>query len=296
MMDDLLYAIELTITGMLNGVMYSMIALGFVLIYKASAVFNFAQGAMTLFAALTLVGFISIAGFWTALVLALLTMATVGLLAERIIFRPLVGGAPLVIFMATLGLALMLEGTAQIVWGTQPHGLKLGFPVSPLVIGGVYISKADIIAAAAAGVLVTLLVLFFNKTRTGLSLRAIADDYVAAQSVGIQLRKVWATVWILAGIVALAAGMLWGNRIGVHFAMSLIALKALPVLIIGGIESILGTIVAGLLVGISEALGEGFIGPYVGGGVQDIMAYLVALVFLCFRPFGLFGEEIIERV
>jgi Branched-chain amino acid ABC-type transport system, permease components len=296
MMDDAIYAIELTITGMLNGVMYSMIALGFVLIYKASAVFNFAQGAMTLFAALTLVGFIPMVGFWTALLLAALAMSVVGLLAERIIFRPLIGGAPLVLFMATLGLALILEGTAQIIWGTQPHGLKLGFPVSPLVVGGVYISKADLIAAAAAGIFVTLLVLFFYRTRTGLSLRAIADDYVAAQSVGIRLRRVWAIVWILAGIVSLAAGMLWGNRIGVHFAMSLIALKALPVLIIGGIESILGAIVAGLLVGMSEALGEGFIGPYVGGGVQDIMAYLVALVFLCFFPHGLFGEEIIERV
>jgi branched-chain amino acid transport system permease protein len=296
MMDDVVYAIELAITGMLNGVMYSMIALGFVLIYKASSVFNFAQGAMTLFAALTLVGFIPIVGFWAALVVTVLAMCAVALFAERVIFRPLIGGAPLVIFMATIGLALILEGTAQIVWGTQPRGLKLGLPASPLIIGGVYISKADLIAAGAAGTFVTLLVLFFQRTKTGLGLRAIADDSVAAQSVGIQLRKVWAIVWILAGIVALAAGMLWGNRIGVHFAMSLIALKALPVLIIGGIESIPGAIIAGMLVGMSEALGEGFIGPYVGGGIQDIMAYLVALAFLSFRPHGLFGEEIIERV
>jgi branched-chain amino acid transport system permease protein len=295
-MDDVIYAIELTVTGMLNGVMYSMIALGFVLIYKASSVFNFAQGAMTLFAALTLVGFIPIVGFWTALILAVLAMCAIALFAERVIFRPLIGGAPLVIFMATLGLALILEGTAQIIWGTQPYGLKLGFPVSPLIVGGVYVSKADLIAAATAGIFVTLLVLFFQKTKTGLGLRAIADDHVAAQSVGIPLRKVWAVVWVLAGIVALAAGMLWGNRIGVHFAMSLIALKALPVLIIGGIESIPGAIIAGLFVGMAEALGEGFIGPYVGGGVQDIMAYLVALAFLCFFPHGLFGEEIIERV
>ncbi|MGI9385620.1 MAG: branched-chain amino acid ABC transporter permease [Methyloligellaceae bacterium] len=295
-MNDLIYATELAITGTLIGMMYALMALGFVLIYKASSVFNFAQGAMTLFGALTLVGLIPLVGLWPALGLAALAMCLVGLFAERVIFRPLIGGDPLVIFMATLGLAFILEGTAQIVWGTQPHGLKLGLPIDPLIIGGVFISKSDLIAAGAAAVLVVLLVFFFQKTKIGLGLRAIANDHVAAQSVGIKLSKVWAIAWALAGIVALAAGILWGSRIGVHFAMSLIALKALPVLIIGGIESIPGAIVGGLIVGIAEALGEGLIGPLVGGGIQDVMAYIVALIFLIFRPYGLFGQEIIERV
>ncbi|MCY4396118.1 MAG: branched-chain amino acid ABC transporter permease [Rhodospirillaceae bacterium] len=295
-MNNLVYGIELAVTGLLIGSMYSMVALGFVLIFKASSVFNFAQGAMTLFAALTLVGLIPLVGFWVALLLTVAVMGGVAVFAERAIFRPLVGAEPLVIFVATLGLAFILEGSAQIFWGTQPHGLKLGLPVEPLMIGGVFVSMPDFISALAAAFFVVLLVLFFHKTRIGLGLRAIADDHVAAQSMGIQLRKVWTIVWVLAGIVALAAGMLWGARIGVHFAMSLIALKALPVLIIGGIESIPGAIVAGLIVGVAEALGEGFIGPLVGGGVQDIMAYLVALLFLMFRPYGLFGEEMIERV
>lgn len=295
-MGELIYAIELTITGLLIGSMYALVALGFVLIFKASSVFNFAQGAMTLFAGLTLVGLIPLVGFWIAIALTIGAMCAVALFAERVIFRPLVGGPPLVIFMATLGLAFILEGAAQIVWGTQPKGLDLGLPIEPLIIGGVYISRFDLIAAAAAGTLVVLLVLFFQKTKIGLGLRAIADDHVAAQSMGIQLRRVWAVVWILAGIVALAAGMLWGARIGIHFAMSLIALKALPVLIIGGIESVPGAIVGGLIVGVAEALGEGFIGSIVGGGVQDITAYLVALLFLMFRPYGLFGQAQIERV
>lgn len=295
-MNDLIYGIELLITGLLIGSMYSMVALGFVLIFKASSVFNFAQGAMTLFAALTLVGLIPIFGFWLALALSVTAMCVVALFAERVIFRPLIGGEPLVLFMATLGLALILEGAAQIFWGTQPYGLDLGIPLEPLKLGDVYISKFDLTAAFVAGVLVLALVLFFQKTKIGLGLRAIADDHVAAQSMGIQLRKVWAVVWIVAGIVALVTGMLWGARIGVHFAMSLIAFKALPVLIIGGIESVPGAIVGGLIVGAAEALGEGFIGPLVGGGVQDIMAYLVAFLFLMFRPYGLFGQEIIERV
>ncbi|SFO38828.1 amino acid/amide ABC transporter membrane protein 1, HAAT family [Roseovarius lutimaris] len=295
-MNELIYAIELTITGLLIGSMYSLVALGFVLIFKASSVFNFAQGAMTLFAALSVVGLFPIVGFWPALALTIVAMCGVAVFAERVIFRPLIGGAPLVIFMATLGLAFMLEGSAQIIWGTQPYGLDLGIPIEPIIIGGVYISRFDLVAAGVAGLLVLLLVLFFQKTKIGLGLRAVADDHVAAQSMGIQLRRVWAVAWALAGLVALAAGMLWGARIGVHFAMSLIALKALPVLIIGGIESVPGAIVGGLIVGVAEALGEGFVGSMIGGGVQDIMAYLVALLFLLFRPYGLFGEKKIERV
>jgi branched-chain amino acid transport system permease protein len=295
-MNDLIFAAELAITGVLIGLLYSMIALGFVLIFKASAVFNFAQGAMTLFSALTLVGLMPLLGFWLALLGTIIVMCLVAVFAERVIFRPLVGGSPLVIFMATLGLAFILEGAAQMIWGTQPHGLKLGLPVEPLRLGEIFVSKSDLISAAAAGIMVLLLILFFQRTKVGLGLRAIADDHVAAQSVGIDLRKVWAIAWILAGVVALAAGMLWGSRIGVHFAMSLIALKALPVLIIGGIESIPGAIVGGVIVGVAEALGEGFIGPFVGGGVQDVMAYIVALVFLLVRPYGIFGQEAIARV
>lgn len=295
-MNDLVFAAELTITGVLIGLLYSMVALGFVLIFKASSVFNFAQGAMTLFSALTLVGLLPLVGFWLAFLGTVLVMCVVAVVAERVAFRPLIGSSPLVIFMATIGLAYILEGVAQMVWGTQPHGLRLGLPIDPLKLGGIFISKSDLISAGAAGALVVLLILFFQYTKIGLGLRAIANDQVAAQSVGIDLRKVWAIAWILAGLVALAAGMLWGSRIGVHFAMSLIALKALPVLIIGGIESIPGAIVGGMIVGVAEALGEGFIGPYVGGGVQDVMAYLVALVFLLIRPYGIFGQAAIERV
>jgi len=295
-MDDLIYGVELLITGLLIGLMYSMVALGFVLIYKASAVFNFAQGAMTLFAALTIVGFLPLAGLWGALAITVVVMCLLGVAVERSVFRPLIGSPPLVIFMATVGLAYVLEGAAQIAWGTQPKGLKLGIPLEPLMIGGVFVSKPDLFAAAAAGLFVAVLVAIFQKTKVGLGLRAIADDHVAAQAVGVPLRRVWAIAWAIAGIVAIAAGVLWGSRIGVHFAMSLIALKALPVLIIGGIESIPGAIVGGLIVGAAEALGEGFLGPLVGGGVQDVMAYLVALAFLIVRPHGLFGQEIIERV
>jgi len=283
-MGDLVYAVELTITGLLIGLMYSMVALGFVLIYKASAVFNFAQGAMTLFAALTLVGFMAHLPVWAAVLLTLVAIGVLALVTERLVFRPLVGRSPLVVFMATVGLAYILEGTAQIAWGTQPRGLKLPIPLDPLKLGGVYISKADLAAAAGAALLVGLLVLFFQRTRVGLGLRAIADDQLAALGIGIPLERVWGIAWALAGLVALVAGVMWGSRIGVHFAMSLMALKALPVLIIGGIESIPGAIVGGLIVGAAEALGEGFLGGAVGGGVQDIMAYLVALAFLIVRP------------
>lgn len=296
MLDELLFATELLITGMLIGLMYAMVGLGFVLIYKASGVFNFAQGALTLFAALTFVGLYSFIGFWPALAATVVVMIALGVAAERIVFRPLIARPPLVIFMATVGFAYMLEGSAQMVWGTQPRGLKFGMPLDPVEVGGIFISKADLIAAAVAAICVALLVLFFQKTRVGLALRAIANDHVAAVAVGIPFRHVWAIAWALAGLVALVAGMLWGSRIGVHFGMSLIALKALPVLIIGGIESIPGVIIAGMIVGAAEALGEGFLGSLVGGGVQDVTAYIVALLFLLFRPYGLFGQRAIERV
>jgi branched-chain amino acid transport system permease protein len=294
-MGDLVYAVELLVTGLLIGVMYAMVALGFVLIYKASGVFNFAQGAMTLFAALTLVGLMPLIGFWAALVLTLVGMAGIAVAAERLIFRPLIARPPLVVFAATIGFAYVLEGGAQMVWGTQPRGLKLGLPTEPLMVFGVFVSTADLISAATAGLLVALLVLFFQHTKTGLALRALAADEVAAFSVGIPRRQVLRVAWALAGVVALAAGMLWGSRIGVHFGMTLIVLKALPVLIIGGIESIPGVILAGMMVGATEALGEGFVGPWVGGGVQDVAAYLIALLFLIVRPYGFFGQPAIER-
>ena len=295
-MGELLFGIELLITGMLTGLMYSMVALGFVLIYKASSVFNFAQGAMTLFAALTVVGLMPHVGFFWALVITVAVMSLVAVGAERIVFRPLVGSTQLTIFMGTVGFASILEGVAQMVWGTRPRGLKLGFPTEPLKLGEVFVSKPDLIAAAIAGLLVIAIVLFFQRTKIGLGLRAIADDPAAAQVVGIPLHKVWAVAWALAGVVAIASGVLWGTRIGVHFAMSLIALKALPVLIIGGIDSVAGVIVAGLIVGAAEALGEGYIGTHIGGGVQDVMAYVVALLFLMFKPSGLFGQTAIQRL
>lgn len=295
-MGELIFGIELLITGLLIGLMYSMVALGFVLIFKASAVFNFAQGAMTLFAALTVVGLIPYLGLFLSLLATAAVMCVVAVLAERIVFRPLRHASPLTIFMGTVGFASILEGAAQIAWGTQPHGLKLGIPLEPFNLSGVYVSKPDLFSAFVAGLLVAALVLFFQRTKVGLAVRAIADDHAAAQVVGIPLTKVWAIAWALAGIVAIAAGVLWGSRIGVHFAMSLIALKALPVLIIGGIDSIAGAIIGGLIVGAAEALGEGFIGPYVGGGVQDVMAYVVALLFLLFKPSGLFGQQAIQRV
>lgn len=295
-MGELVFGIELLITGMLIGLMYSMVALGFVLIYKASSVFNFAQGAMTLFAALTVVGFMPYVGFAWSVIITAVVMCVVAIGAERIVFRPLMGSSPLTIFMGTVGFASILEGAAQMIWGTKPRGLKLGIPAEPLMLGEVYVSKPDLISAAIAGVLVVAIILFFKRTRIGLGLRAIADDPAAAQVVGIPLHRVWAVAWALAGMVAIASGVLWGSRIGVHFAMSLIALKALPVLIIGGIDSVAGVIVAGLIVGAAEALGEGYIGTHIGGGVQDVMAYAVALLFLMFKPSGLFGQAQINRL
>ena len=295
-MGELLFGIELLVAGMANGLMYSMVALGFVLIYKASSVFNFAQGAMTLFAALTVVGLLPFAGFVGSVALTVIVMALVAVGAERFVFRPLMGSSQLTIFMGTVGFASILEGVAQIVWGTRPRALKLGIPADPINVGDVLVSKTDLVAALVAAVLVVAIVLFFRHTRIGLGLRAIADDAAAAQVVGIPLRRVWAIAWALAGVVAIASGVLWGSRIGVHFAMSLIALKALPVLIIGGIDSVAGVIVAGLIVGAAEALGEGFIGTHIGGGVQDVTAYVVALLVLMVKPSGLFGQTAIQRL
>jgi branched-chain amino acid transport system permease protein len=261
---------EVLVTGLMVGIMYSLVALGFVLIYKASDVFNMAQGAMSLFVVAYLVVFV--------------------------VLKPLVARPPLMLFMATFGVAYLLEGIGQSIWGTQAKGLELGIPELSFEVAGIFMNTFDIFFAGVAAVLVGGLVWFFQKTRTGRALRAVSDDHEAALSVGIPLLKAWYVTWVIAGIVATVAGVAWGTRLGVQFSLSLIALKALPVLIIGGIDSIPGAIIAGLIVGAGENLGEVFLGPYVGGGIQTFFPYLLALIVLYFKPYGLFGKEIIERV
>jgi branched-chain amino acid transport system permease protein len=291
------FFLEVLVGGLLAGVMYTLVAIGFVLIYKASGVFNFAQGAMVLFAALTYVGLIELAvPPWLAFALTLLVMVALALLIERAVLRPLVNRNPLSVFLATLGVSFVLEGVAQFVWGAQVHSLELGISDEPIDVAGALISKFDLFAALVAGLLVLGLSLLFNRTRLGLSLRAVADDAVAALSVGISLPRIWVTVWSVAGVVGLVAGLLWGSRQGVQFSLSLIVLKALPVLIIGGFGSIPGTIFAGLIVGSSEKLAEVYVGSYLGGGIEVWFAYVLALGFLLVRPAGLFGELNVERV
>lgn len=291
------FFIEVLSAGMLAGVMYAMVALGFVLIYKASGVFNFAQGSMVLFAALTFVSLVERGvGFWASLGATLAIMVASGLVVERTVLRPLVNRPPIAMFMATLGLSYIVEGLAQLLWGAQVHGLELGINDAPFEIHGVFVSKLDLFAACTAAALVALLSLVYRHTRLGLSLRAAADDTLAALAVGIDLRRLWAVVWAIAGLVALVAGLLWGARVGVQFSLSLIVLRALPVLIIGGFSSVPGTIVGGLLVGASEKLAEVYLGPLVGGGIENWFPYVFALVFLLVRPSGLFGEPSVERV
>jgi len=293
---------EVLIGGLLAGVMYSLVALGFVLIYKASGVFNFAQGAMVFLAALTFVGLQEKTGlpFWMVLVLTLGVMVALGIVTERIVLRPLVNQPQITLFMATIGLAFFLEGAAQMIWGTDVRPLDLGIkdePIEALMTRfNMVISKFDVIAAGVAGMLVATLAIFFNKTRIGRALRAVADDHQAALAVGIPLKTIWAIVWSVAGFVALVAGLMWGARNGVQFALTFVALKALPVLILGGFESVAGAIVGGLIIGASEKLAEVYLGPYVGGGIEGWFAYVMALLFLLIRPEGLFGEKHIDRV
>ena len=293
---------EVLIGGLLSGVMYSLVALGFVLIYKASGVFNFAQGAMVFFAALTFVGFHEELhlNFWLSFVLALAAMVALGLLTERIVLRPLVNQPQITLFMATIGLTFVIEGLAQLLWGSQPHNLELGIQDEPLAwitdSTGMNVSKFDLAAAGIAAALVTSLALFFSRTRIGRALRAVADDHQAALAVGIPLQQIWGIVWAVAGFVALVAGLLWGARNGVQFSLTFLALKALPVLILGGFESVPGAIVGGLIIGASEKLAEVYLGPYVGGGIEGWFPYVLALLFLLVRPEGLFGEKHIDRV
>jgi branched-chain amino acid transport system permease protein len=283
--------------GLLSGVMYSLVAIGFVLIYKTSGVLNFAQGALLLFAALTFVSLVERGvPFALALAVTFAIMVALGIGIERAVLRPLTNKPPITLFMATLGLSYIIEGAAQLIWGTQVHGLELGIEDVPLEVGGVLISQFDIFAAAVAAAMVLLLSLFFRYTRIGLSFRAVADDQFAALAVGLRLPLIWASVWAAAGLVALVAGLLWGARLGVQFSLSLVVLKALPVLVLGGFDSILGAIVGGLLIGASEKLAEVYIGDYFGGGIESWFAYVVALVFLLIRPSGLFGQKLVERV
>jgi branched-chain amino acid transport system permease protein len=292
---------EVLIGGLLSGVMYSLVALGFVLIYKASGVFNFAQGSMVFFAALTFVGLMEHGlDFWLALPATLVVMIVLGIVIERVVLRPLVNQPQITLFMATIGLSFLIEGIAQIVWGASVRGLDLGVQDEPLQwisdTAGINVSKFDLMAAGVAALLVTTLAVFFNRTRIGRALRAVADDHQAALAVGIPLQQIWAIVWAVAGGVALVAGLLWGARNGVQFALTFVALKALPVLILGGFDSIPGAIVGGLIIGASEKLAEVYLGPYVGGGIEGWFPYVLALLFLLVRPEGLFGEKIIRRI
>lgn len=294
---DWLFFFEVLIGGLLSGVMYSLVAIGFVLIYKTSGVLNFAQGAMLLFAALTFVSLVERAvPFALALAITFALMVAIGIAIERVVLRPLTNRSPMTLFMATLGLSYIIEGAAQLIWGTQVHGLDLGIEDIPFDLGGIFISQFDLFAAAVAASMVALLSVFFRYTRVGLAFRAVADDQFAALAVGLRLPWIWATVWAAAGLVALVAGLLWGARLGVQFSLSLVVLKALPVLVLGGFDSIPGAIVGGLLIGAAEKLAEVYIGEYVGGGIEIWFAYVVALAFLLVRPSGLFGQKLVERV
>lgn len=295
-MIEFQFFLEVLVGGLLSGVMYSLVAIGFVLIYKTSGVLNFAQGAMLLFAALTFVSLVEHGvPFWLAFAVTLAAMALLGIGIERTVLRPLVNQPPITLFMATLGLSYVIEGVAQLLWGTQVHGLDLGIEDLPLEFGGVFVSTFDLFAAATAALMVALLTVFFRYTRVGLAFRAVADDQLAALAVGLRLPRIWAIVWTASGVVALVAGLLWGARLGVQFSLSLVVLKALPVLVLGGFDSIAGAIVGGLLIGAAEKLAEVYVGPFLGGGIEGWFAYVLALAFLLVRPSGLFGQKLVER-
>jgi branched-chain amino acid transport system permease protein len=294
---NLPFVIEVAVGGLLSGVMYSLVALGFVLIYKASGVFNYAQGSMVLFAALNFVGQIELGvPIWLAVLLTIAIMVALAYAVERFVLRPLVNQEQIILFMATIGISFFLDGFGQQVWGSDVHTLNIGIPQSPIFLGDVLINEFDLIAAIVAGSLVAALALLFQYTRVGRALRAVADDHQAAMSVGIPLKWIWVVVWSAAGIVALVAGIMWGSKLGVQFSVALVALKALPVLILGGFTSIPGAIVGGLIIGAGEKLSEVFLGPMLGGGIETWFAYMLAMLVLLIRPQGLFGEKIIERV
>ena len=314
------FYIEVLLGGLMAGVLYSLVALGFVLIFKASGVFNFAQGAMVLFAALAmarlaewipaLLGIESrLLGNLIAFSLAVMIMIGFAWLVERTVLRHLVNQEGVVLLMATLGITYFIDGVGQTVWGSDIYEINLGLPKTPTLIfdglfqGGILINQEDLVAALAAAVLVIVLAMFFQKTSTGRALRAVADDHQAAQSIGIPLNTIWVIVWAVAGIVALVAGMIWGSKLGVQFSIALVALKALPVVILGGLTSVPGAIIGGLIIGVGEKFAEVFLSPVLvqafdlaGGGIENWFAYVLALAFLLVRPEGLFGEKIIDRV
>ena len=307
------FFLETLMGGLMTGMLYSLIALGFVLIFKASGVFNFAQGAMVLFAALAMARFSTWLPKWfgfdnpvlanvLAIIAAMLVMVAVAWVIERLALRRLVNQEGVTLLMATLGIAYFLEGLGQTLFGNDIYKIDVGLPKDPIFIlesvfqGGVLINKEDLYAALIAAALVGTLSLFFQKTATGRALRAVADDHQAAQSIGISLSRIWVIVWSVAGFVALVAGIIWGSKLGVQFSLSLVALKALPVVILGGLTSVPGAIIGGLIIGVGEKLSEVYVGPFFGGGIEIWFAYVLALGFLLVRPQGLFGEKIIDRV
>ena len=296
------FFLEAVISGLLTGVMYSLVALGFVLIFKASGVFNFAQGVLALFAGLFLTGFMDNWGIpgWLAIPMTIAVMIATAWLIEFFVLRHLINQEPIILFMATLGLAYVLEGTGDLIWGSDVKVLDVGIPSGAwdwaLDTFNIYVEKIELTAAVVAALLVLVLAYFFQYTRIGRALRAVADDHQAALSVGISLRTIWVIVWSVAGIVALVAGIMWGTKSGIQFSLSLIALKALPVLILGGFTSIPGAIIGGLIIGVGEKIAEIYWGPVTGGAIENWFAYMLALGFLLFRPQGLFGEKIIERI
>ena len=307
------FFLEVVLGGLMAGLLYSLVALGFVLIFKASGVFNFAQGAMVLFAALAmarlaewvppLLGLESrLLANLIAFVLAAAIMVGLAWLVERIVLRPLVNQEGITLLRATLGVTYFLDGFGQTVWGSDIYEINLGISKDPMLIlegvfqGGILVNRDDIVAAGIAVVLVVVLAIFFQKTATGRALRAVADDHQAAQSIGIPLKRIWVIVWSVAGFVALVAGMVWGSKLGVQFSLAILALKALPVVILGGFTSVPGAIIGGLIIGVGEKVSEVYLGPIIGGGLENWFAYALALVFLLVRPQGLFGEKIIDRV
>jgi branched-chain amino acid transport system permease protein len=307
------FFLETLLGGLMAGMLYSLVALGFVLIFKASGVFNFAQGAMVLFAALAMARFsewiplwLGINSLWLsnliAFVMAAVVMFVVAWAIERLVLRHLVNQEGATLLMATLGITYLMEGLGQSIFGSDIYKIDIGMPKEPIFVlnsffeGGVLVNKEDVIAAAIAAALVAMLSIFFQKTSTGRALRAVADDHQAAQSIGIPLNRIWVIVWCVAGVAALVAGMIWGSKLGVQFSLTTVALRALPVVILGGLTSVPGAIIGGLIIGVGEKLSEVYLGPFVGGGIEIWFAYVLALVFLLFRPQGLYGEKIIDRV
>jgi len=310
---DMGFFLETLIGGLMSGILYSLVALGFVLIYKASGVFNFAQGAMVLFSALAMARLAEWIPHWfgfqnlvlaniLAFIGALMIMVVVAWLIEKLVLGRLVNQEGITLLMATLGITYFLDGFGQLLFGAEIYKIDVGMPKEPIFLlehmfqGGILVNQEDLAATVVAAALVAGLAMFFQYTVTGRALRAVADDHQAAQSIGIPLDRIWVIVWSVAGFVALVAGVIWGSKLGVQFSLSLIALKALPVVILGGLTSVPGAIIGGLLIGVGEKLSEVFIGPMLGGGIEIWFAYVLALFFLLIRPQGLFGEKIIDRV